>query len=96
MIDESEIRRRLEAEAHSCYSWSDGPGTVYAAHSHAYRKILYCLSGSIRFDLVATGESVELRPGDRLDLPPGTNHSALVGPAGVSCVEGRSRATTGA
>lgn len=96
MIDESKIRRRLEAEAHSCYSWSNEPGTVYAAHSHAYRKILYCLRGSIRFDLVASGESVELLPGDRLDLAPGTAHSALVGPAGVSCVEGRSRATTGA
>jgi quercetin dioxygenase-like cupin family protein len=96
MIDESAIRRRLEEEAHSCYQWSNGPGTVYEAHIHAYRKILYCLAGSIRFDLVATGESVELRPGDRLELPPGTAHSALVGPAGVSCIEGRSRVAAGA
>ena len=28
-----------------------------------------------------------LSPGDRLDLPPGTLHSALVGQAGVACVE---------
>jgi len=43
--------------------------------------------GSIRFDLPASGESFELRPGDRLDIPPGTHHSAVVGPEGVTCVE---------
>jgi quercetin dioxygenase-like cupin family protein len=96
MIDETAIRRRLDEEAHACYSWSNGPGTVYGAHTHTYRKILYCLRGSIRFDLLPTGESVELRPGDRLDLPPGTSHSALVGPAGVSCIEGQAKATRGA
>jgi quercetin dioxygenase-like cupin family protein len=91
MIDETEIRRRLEGEAHSCYSWSNGPGSVYAAHSHRYRKILYCLSGSIRFDLLPDGGSVELGPGDRLNLPPDTSHSAVVGPRGVSCIEGQAR-----
>jgi len=96
MIDEKEIRLRLEAEAHSCYSWSNGPGTVYGAHAHPYRKILYCVRGSISFELLPAGKQVELRPGDRLDLPPGTSHSALVGPAGVSCIEGQARATAGA
>ena len=91
MIDETEIRQRLDAEAHGSYTWSNGPGTVYGAHTHAYRKILYCLKGSIRFALLSTGESVELHPGDRLDLPPGTAHSALVGPEGVSCIEGQGR-----
>jgi len=96
MIDESEIRRRLEAEAHSCYSWSDGPGRVYDAHSHPYRKILYCLRGSIGFDLLPSGERLELGPGDRLELPPGTSHSAQVGAAGVSCIEGQAKAKRGA
>jgi mannose-6-phosphate isomerase-like protein (cupin superfamily) len=89
MIDESALRMRLEAEADSCYPWSNGPGTVYPAHTHSYRKILFCLRGSIHFDLTATGETVELGPGDRLDLAPGTAHSALVGPGGVTCIEGR-------
>ena len=91
MIDESALRVRLEAEADSCYSWSDSPGTVYLAHTHPYRKILYCLRGSIRFDLPATGEMLALAPGDRLVLAPGTAHSALVGPGGVTCVEGQAR-----
>lgn len=67
--------------------WSNGPGDRYGAHSHAYHKVLYCARGSIRFDLPASGESLELRPGDRLDIPPGTQHSAVVGAEGVTCVE---------
>jgi mannose-6-phosphate isomerase-like protein (cupin superfamily) len=67
--------------------WSNGPGDRYAAHSHPYHKVLYCARGSIRFDLPASGESFELHPGDRLDIPPGTQHSAVVGHEGVRCVE---------
>ena len=93
MIDETAIRVRLEGEADSSNQWSNGPGTVYASHRHAYRKILYCLRGSIRFDLVASGEAIELEPGDRLELPPGTPHAAVVGPGGVTCIEGQARLT---
>jgi quercetin dioxygenase-like cupin family protein len=91
MIDETAVRTRLETEADSCYAWSNGPGTVYGAHSHSYRKILYCLRGSIRFDLVADGKSIELAPGDRLELAPSTAHAAVVGPGGVTCIEGQGR-----
>ena len=59
----------------------------YGAHSHPYHKVLYCARGSIRFDLPPSGGSFDLRPGDRLDIPPGTQHSAVVGPEGVQCVE---------
>lgn len=65
--------------------WSNGPGDRYTAHAHGYHKVLYCLAGSIRFE---TESGVfELHPGDRLDIPPGASHSAVVGPQGVSCVE---------
>ena len=74
------------AEGLSPSRWSNGPGDRYAAHSHAYHKVLYCASGSISFAL-GTGETIELGPGDRLDLPPGTLHSAVVGPGGVTCLE---------
>jgi hypothetical protein len=30
---------------------------------------------------------VPLRDGDRLDLPAGVDHDAVVGPAGVTCLE---------
>jgi len=67
--------------------WSNGPGDVYTAHSHGYRKILYCLRGSITFELTETGERLELGPGDRLEIEPDTTHAAYVGPSGVECVE---------
>ena len=42
---------KLRTEAGGCYSWSNGPGDRYAAHSHSFEKILYCVSGSITFTL---------------------------------------------
>ena len=89
MIDETAIRVLLEREADSAYQWSNGPGTVYVSHRHAYRKILYCLRGSIRFDLVASGEAIDLELGDRLELPPGTPHAAV-----VACCSNRTPASS--
>jgi len=80
---------RLRAEATGCYSWSNGPGDRYAPHSHGYEKVLYCVEGSIRFQLENEGRTLELEAGDRMVLPPGTVHSAVVGSRGCSCIEGR-------
>lgn len=82
---QAEIRRIFENENLSPSTWSNGPGDKYSAHSHGYHKVLYCLQGSIVFNV--EGESVNLKPGDRLEIPPGTSHSADVGPDGVSCME---------
>lgn len=67
--------------------WSNGPDYVYAAHEHPYHKVLYCASGGVQFRLEPHGAVLYLSPGDRLDIPPGTRHSAIVGPEGVTCVE---------
>jgi len=83
-----ELMTRLETEASGCYSWSNGPGDRYAAHSHNYEKVLYCVDGSITFLLEGEGRRMELRPGDRIVLPPGTVHSAVVGASGCTCIEG--------
>jgi quercetin dioxygenase-like cupin family protein len=66
--------------------WSNGPGDRYRRHDHPYRKVLFCLEGSIVFHL--DDRDVELRAGDRLDLPAGTAHAATVGPEGCDCIEG--------
>jgi len=86
------VRGRADAEAvfraEGCSApraWGNAPGDRYGAHSHDYHKVLFCLDGSITFHL-ADGD-VELSAGDRLDLPPGTEHSATVGPDGVECIE---------
>lgn len=65
--------------------WSNAPGDRYESHDHPYHKVLYCAEGSIVFH-VPHG-ALEVRPGDRLDIAPGTPHSATVGPDGVRCVE---------
>jgi len=36
---------------------------------------------------VGADGDLDLGPGDRLDLEPGTDHSATVGPHGVECLE---------
>lgn len=82
---------RLRAEADGCYAWSNGPGDRYPAHSHGYEKVLYCTAGSITFVLEDEGRRLELGPGERMVLPAGTLHSAVVGPQGCSCIEGRGR-----
>ena len=83
-----ELMTRLETEASGCYSWSNGPGDRYAAHSHNYEKVLYCVDGSITFLLEGEDRRMELRPGDRIVLAPGTVHSAVVGASGCTCIEG--------
>ena len=66
-------------------AWGNGPGDTYGRHAHEYHKVLFCITGSITFHL--TDADVDLGPGDRLDLEPGTEHAATVGPDGCSCVE---------
>jgi hypothetical protein len=65
--------------------WGNDPGATYGWHEHPYHKVLFCLEGSIVFH---TDEGdLELTAGDRLDLEPGTRHSATVGPRGCTCLE---------
>jgi quercetin dioxygenase-like cupin family protein len=83
---QQELERRLsEAGAGAPRWWSNGPGDTYGWHDHPYHKILFCSEGGIVFHL-RDGE-VELSPGDRLDIEPGTEHAATVGVEGVTCVE---------
>jgi uncharacterized protein YjlB len=85
--DDRRLTERLWAEGWHPSSWSNGPGDRYRAHDHPYDKVLVVTDGSIRFGLPADGTAVDLAVGDRLDLPAGTSHDALVGPDGVTCLE---------
>jgi quercetin dioxygenase-like cupin family protein len=93
-MTESDLRRRLSAEGLSAGAWSNGPGDRYAAHEHGYDKALVVAAGAIGFGLQAEDRLVELAVGDRLDLPAGTAHDAVVGPAGVTCLEAHAPAGT--
>jgi quercetin dioxygenase-like cupin family protein len=82
------IEKQIRGEARDAYGWSNGPGDRYAEHVHSYHKLLYCTSGRIDFTL-GDGRTITLRPGDRMVLPAGTRHAAVVGPEGCACVEGK-------
>ncbi len=77
---------RLRAQGLDPYRWGNGPGDRYAAHRHEYDKVIVLERGSITFGL-ADGTAIELGPGDRLELPANTQHDAVVGSDGVSCLE---------
>jgi quercetin dioxygenase-like cupin family protein len=84
---DGDLSGRLRAEGLVASPWSNGPGDRYAAHDHGYDKVIVVEAGSITFGLPDQGESVALVAGDRLDLPAGTTHDAVVGSAGVTCLE---------
>lgn len=85
--EKNAIRRLLDGEGLTYYAWSNAPLETYAAHTHPYHKVIYVTQGSITFHLPHTGQALTLRPGDRLELPAGTLHSATVGVEGVECLE---------
>ena len=85
MADSSALRARLIEEGLEPGAWSNGPGDRYAKHDHAYDKIIVVAAGSIQFGL--SDGPRELAAGDRLELVAGTEHDALVGRAGVTCLE---------
>lgn len=84
---EAELRRRLVAEGLQPYAWRNAPGDVYAAHAHEFHKVIYVVHGGITFGLPAAIRQVRMQAGDRLELPPGVVHAAVVGPQGVLCLE---------
>jgi quercetin dioxygenase-like cupin family protein len=80
------------SETGAVQEWGNGPGERYGEHAHDYDKVLLVAAGSITF-LVAE-EAIELRAGDRLDVPAGSAHAALVGASGVRCLEAHLPART--
>jgi uncharacterized protein YjlB len=84
---EGDVEARLRAEGLDPAQWWNGPGDRYGAHEHGYDKVIAVAAGSIVFGLPADGRSIALDAGDRLELPAGTRHDAVVGPSGVTCLE---------
>ena len=77
---------RLAAEGLDASRWGNGPGDRYAAHEHAYDKVIVVQQGSNTF-MLADGSALGLAAGDRLELPSETVHAATVGAGGVTCLE---------
>lgn len=85
MTSETVAQSAFDAEGLEPHRWSNDPGAEYAAHEHSRHKVLYCVEGSIVFH--TEDGDIPMQPGDRLDLPAGTRHSATVGKRGVTCLE---------
>ena len=94
MRSPNELGAALRAEGLEPGSWANGPGDRYGAHQHAYDKVIVVTSGSIRFGLPGDRLELDLAIGDRLELPAGTSHDALVGTSGVDCLEAHLSAGT--
>jgi uncharacterized protein YjlB len=86
-LSADELTARLRADGLEAGPWSNGPLDRYSPHEHGFDKVLVCAAGSIRFGLPDRGVTVDLTVGDRLELPAGTRHDAVVGREGVTCLE---------
>lgn len=88
-LPEAEVVAFFTSRGVTPVRWSNEPCEVYPLHIHASQKTLFCIEGEIIFSFPDLNKKFTLHPGDRLIVPSGLRHSALVGPDGVSCIEGR-------
>lgn len=80
-LDERVLTKRLQREGFShIFVWQDGPNTFYSDHTHEIETAHIILSGEMT--LTMNHRPVTYREGDRCDVPPGTVHSAKMGPQG--------------
>jgi quercetin dioxygenase-like cupin family protein len=70
------MQAELESQGYRCFAWSDRPGTVYPPHTHPHDEVLCILRGCMEMEVA--GRRHLLEPGDRLELPRNTVHSARV------------------
>lgn len=75
-LSEAAMRKRLEAEGYSVSRYTYPPGTYFSAHTHEVDKKDTVLRG--RLKIGAEGRKVVLEPGDMIEIPAGTVHTAEV------------------
>ncbi|HEY6330448.1 MAG TPA: cupin domain-containing protein [Blastocatellia bacterium] len=75
-MNETNLRRRLEAQGFSVTRYDYPPGTVFPNHTHGIDKKDAVVKG--RLLITATGQRFMLGPGDSLSVPAGMVHSAEV------------------
>lgn len=87
-LPEREVIAFFEARGVSPSRWANAPDSVYGVHDHPYSKTVFCVQGRITFSLPDLSKDVALSAGDRLIIPAGIRHGAIVGGEGVTCIEG--------
>ena len=74
--------KQLESEGFAnVFEDQDQPNAVYPPHSHQGKVTLWITDGSMEFTMA--GKTSEYNAGDRINVPPGTEHSSTVGPNGA-------------
>ena len=76
VLNEANMRRKLENKDYSVSRYVYPPGTFFPPHEHGVDKIDGVLSG--RFRMTMHGKEVILEAGDCLAVPRGAVHSAEV------------------
>ncbi|MCL4252306.1 MAG: cupin domain-containing protein [Anaerolineae bacterium] len=84
---ESVITRLLHKENLRPYMWDAKPNQRQAVHSHNTQTVLYVVSGLLEIHLPDDNLQVQLRSGDRIDIPANIRHSTIVGKNGARCAE---------
>ena len=72
--DKREAIREISEMGWWPVAWRDAPGDVYEPHKHDADQTLYLVEGSL--ELGVGGVTHRLSPGDKLELPAFTVHSA--------------------
>src|SRR5947209_1466652 len=85
VVDPLSIVEELSSVDHEAEVWSFQPRHQLDWHAHAAAKTVFCVRGHVVFH-TAAGD-IDMRPGDRLDIPAGAMHAATVSDNGVTCIE---------
>jgi quercetin dioxygenase-like cupin family protein len=83
----SVITRQMQKEGLRPYVWDNTPNYRYAVRTHGYHKVMYVVEGIIEVTLPDSNQRVRLRAGDRVEIPAGVRHGAIIGSSGAKCVE---------
>ena len=76
----AEVQARLAADGYLAVKWSAEPYQAYLAHAHIYPELLWLVEGDITVLLTAKRRLIELRRGDRVEMP-GRHHARPAGGA---------------
>jgi quercetin dioxygenase-like cupin family protein len=84
---EDELQDYFENQELKVLRWSQPSQGTMAGHTHGYHKVLFVLEGTVKFEFPTRHQTINLKVGDRLDLPAGVRHNVEAGDAGVRCIE---------
>ncbi len=85
-MDVEKLKQQLREEGFPhVFEWADAPNTKYEAHPHQGKVSFYLTRGEVEF---FGGIRKVVKAGERFDVPPHVNHSAVVGPEGADWVVG--------